>query len=85
VGLEVATAGGHELGRLVQVLERPANDVWVAERDGVEQLIPAIQDAVLEVDLGSGRVVVADWLLEEDDPPHPDPPPPGGRELEVEE
>jgi 16S rRNA processing protein RimM len=64
VGLEVATAGGHELGRLVQVLERPANDVWVAERDGVEQLIPAIQDAVLEVDLGSGRVVVADWLLE---------------------
>jgi 16S rRNA processing protein RimM len=67
VGLEVATAGGHELGRLVQVLERPANDVWVAERDGVEQLIPAIQDAVLEVDLGSGRVVVADWLLEEEE------------------
>ena len=64
VGLEVATAGGQELGRLVQVLERPANDVWVAQRDGVEQLIPATQDAVLEVDLGSGRVVVADWLLE---------------------
>jgi 16S rRNA processing protein RimM len=64
VGLEVATAGGHDLGRLVQVLERPANDVWVAQRDGIEQLIPAIQDAVLEVDLGSGRVVVADWLLE---------------------
>jgi 16S rRNA processing protein RimM len=64
VGLEVATAGGQELGRLVQVLERPANDVWVAQRDGIEQLIPATQDAVLEVDLGSGRVVVADWLLE---------------------
>ena len=64
VGLEVATAGGHQLGRLVQVLERPANDVWVAQRDGIEQLIPATRDAVLEVDLGSGRVVVADWLLE---------------------
>jgi 16S rRNA processing protein RimM len=64
VGLEVATAGGQELGQLVQVLERPANDVWVARRDGIEQLIPATRDAVLEVDLGSGRVVVADWLLE---------------------
>ena len=64
VGLEVATAGGQDLGRLVQVLERPANDVWVAQRDGVEQLIPATHDAVLEVDMGSGRVVVADWLLE---------------------
>ena len=64
VGLEVATTGGRELGRLVLVLERPANDVWVAQRDGVEQLIPATRDAVLEVDLDGGRVVVADWLLE---------------------
>ena len=44
--------------------ERPANDVWVAQRDGIEQLIPATRDAVLEVDLAAGRVVVADWLLE---------------------
>jgi 16S rRNA processing protein RimM len=64
VGLEVATAAGRELGRLVQVLERPANDVWVAERDGIQQLIPATRDAVLEVDLDGGRVTVADWLLE---------------------
>ena len=64
VGLEVATAAGRDLGRLVQVLERPANDVWVAQRDGIEQLIPATRDAVLDVDLAAGRVVVADWLLE---------------------
>jgi len=64
IGLEVATAGGLELGRLVQVLERPANDVWVVQRDGVEQLIPATRDAVLDVDLDGRRVVVADWLLE---------------------
>src|SRR5436305_269441 len=64
IGLEVATEAGLELGRLVQVLERPANDVWVVQREGVEQLIPATGDAVLEVDLGSRRVVVADWLLE---------------------
>ena len=64
VGLAVATANGHELGTLVQVLERPANDVWVVHGDGIEQLVPATRDAVLEVDLGGRRVVVADWLLE---------------------
>jgi len=64
LGLRVTTEGGRDLGTLVQVLERPANDVWVARRAGVEQLIPATGDAVLEVDPAGGRVVVADWLLE---------------------
>lgn len=64
VGLRVATAGGRELGTLVEVLERPANDVWVARREDDEQLIPATGEAVLKVDLAGGRVVVADWLLE---------------------
>lgn len=64
VGLAVVTEGGQELGSLTAVLERPANDVWVATRDGVEHLIPATQDAVLEVDLEAGQVKVGDWLLE---------------------
>jgi ribosomal 30S subunit maturation factor RimM len=38
--------------------------VWVARRDGVEHLIPATHDAVVDVDLERGRVTVADWLLE---------------------
>ena len=64
VGLEVETENGRSLGRLVEVLERPANDVWVAREGNVEHLIPAVRDAVLEVDLEAGRVVVADWLLD---------------------
>lgn len=67
IGLEVVTAGGTELGRLSQVLRRPANDVWVARSDGVEQMIPAVRDVVLDVDLDEGRVVVADWLLNVED------------------
>jgi 16S rRNA processing protein RimM len=63
VGLRVATEGGEDLGTLTAVLERPANDVWVVGRDGVEHLVPATHDAVLDVDLEAGRVVVADWLL----------------------
>jgi 16S rRNA processing protein RimM len=63
IGLPVATASGQELGRIEEVLERPANDVWVSREGSIEHLIPATRDAVLKVDLESGRVVVADWLL----------------------
>lgn len=65
VGLQVVSERGRELGRLTQVMEYPANDVWVAAREGGgEHLIPAISEAVLSVDLEAGRVVVADWVLQ---------------------
>ena len=63
VGLVVATESGEELGRIAEILERPANDVWVSREGTVEHLIPATKEAVLAVDLDAGRVVVADWLL----------------------
>ena len=64
VGLEVYTASGEALGSIADVLERPANDVWVARRERIEQLIPATRGAVLEVDLERRRITVADWLLQ---------------------
>ena len=64
VGLPVRTESGLELGVLSDVLQRPANDVWVATQGTVERLIPATKEAVLGVDLGGGGVTVADWLLE---------------------
>jgi 16S rRNA processing protein RimM len=67
IGLEVTTSGGRTLGTIHEVLERPANDVWVSRADSVEHLIPATRDAVLAVDLEAKRVVVADWLLEVED------------------
>jgi len=63
IGLAVLTASGQGLGRIAEVLERPANDVWVSREGSLEHLIPATRDAVVEVDLGAGRVVVADWLV----------------------
>ena len=64
VGLAVSTASGRPLGVIAEVLERPANDVWVSREGSLEHLIPATRDAVVEVDLGAGRVVVADWLVQ---------------------
>lgn len=63
IGLAVETGSGQALGRIVEVLERPANDVWVSQEGAVEHLIPATKDAVLAVDLEARRVTVADWLL----------------------
>jgi 16S rRNA processing protein RimM len=67
VGLNVNTASGRRMGRIHEVLERPANDVWVSRLESTEFLIPATREAVLRVDLGARCVVVADWLLEVED------------------
>ena len=67
VGLEVLTSSGRQLGTIAEVLERPANDVWVSREGVVEHLIPATRDAVVEVDIAAGRVVVADWLVQVED------------------
>jgi len=63
VGLTVVTQSGRRVGVIEEVLERPANDVWVSREGSIEHLIPATKDAVLEVDIARGRVVVADWLM----------------------
>lgn len=62
VGLAAVTSSGERLGVISEVLERPANDVWVSRDGTIEHLIPATRDAILEVDVAGGRVVVADWL-----------------------
>jgi 16S rRNA processing protein RimM len=64
VGLAVSTSSGKPLGTIAEVLERPANDVWVSREGVVEHLIPATKDAVVDVDIAAGRVVVADWLVQ---------------------
>jgi 16S rRNA processing protein RimM len=67
VGLTVLTSSGRPLGTIAEVLERPANDVWVSREGVIEHLIPATRDAVVEVDVQGGRVVVADWLVQVED------------------
>jgi len=67
VGLTVLTSSGQKLGVIAEILERPANDVWVSRDGAVEHLIPATKDAVVQVDVHAGRVVVADWLVQVED------------------
>jgi 16S rRNA processing protein RimM len=67
VGLAVFTSSGERLGVVAEILERPANDVWISREGTIEYLIPATKDAVLEVDVAGGKVVVADWLMNVED------------------
>ena len=56
VGLEAEEEGGRRLGRVAAVHPAPANDVLELE-DGL--LLPLVGACVLDVDLESGRVLVA--------------------------
>lgn len=61
VGLEVVLADGGSLGRVAEVHSYPANDVL--ELDG-GQLLPLVEECVLEVDVEAGRIVVAPGFAE---------------------
>jgi 16S rRNA processing protein RimM len=56
VGLAVEEDGGQLLGRVVDVLEYPANDVLELD-SGIS--LPLVEACVREVDLGGGRIVVS--------------------------
>lgn len=58
IGLEVVDAGGRSLGRLTDVLEYPANDVYVVTGGVAEILVPALAEVVDSIDLERGRMVV---------------------------
>jgi 16S rRNA processing protein RimM len=56
VGLEVVTTTGASLGRITDIWQTGANDVY----ETPDALIPATKDCIREIDLDSGRIVVDD-------------------------
>ena len=64
VGLEVVNTRGMVLGRVVGLIETPANDVLRVQSDGdPEQLLPFVAAVVLDVDL-QARCMRVDWEKE---------------------
>ena len=59
IGLCVITEDGEELGKVANVLETGANDVYeVVLQNGKTALFPAIRECIKEVNLEAGRMVV---------------------------
>ena len=54
LGLEVVTASGESLGRVVEVLRTGANDVYATDR----AMIPATREVVRKIDIAAGVMVV---------------------------
>jgi len=65
VGLEVRDQSGRARGELIEVETYPANDVYVLRTPQGELRVPAIRQAVLEIDLVAGAMTVASGFLEE--------------------
>lgn len=57
-GLAVYTEEGEHLGRLFEVLETGANEVFVIHGERGEVLLPNTEEVVLEVDVDAGKMVV---------------------------
>jgi 16S rRNA processing protein RimM len=57
-GLEAVDEEGRSLGRLVHVVERAGNDIWVIDTGHGEAMVPAVDEFIRSVDLEAGRVVI---------------------------
>ena len=59
IGLEIYTEEGEFLGKLKEVLQPGANDVYVVEdKSKKEILLPAIPDVIKKIDIEGNKVVV---------------------------
>lgn len=58
IGLEVFTVDGVHLGRLDEVLETGANNVFVVNSSSGQHLLPDIPDVIKEIDIDNGRLVI---------------------------
>lgn len=59
IGLQVVSDENEFLGRLGDVIQTGANDVYVIQNEnGEELLIPAIKDCILKVDIEQGQMLV---------------------------
>lgn len=58
VGLRVRTTAGEDLGRVVEVLQTGANDVYVVHGERGEILIPAIGPVIDSINLSVGELSI---------------------------
>ena len=59
IGMHVSSTEGEDLGTLADVLQTGANDVYVIEKDGAEDLlVPAIKECIRQIDIENQEMVV---------------------------
>ncbi|RAL26181.1 ribosome maturation factor RimM [Thermoflavimicrobium daqui] len=63
VGCDVITTEGRHLGKVQEILQLPANDVWVVRPDpkGKDLLLPYIDEVVKQVDTKKKQIIIK-WM-----------------------
>ncbi len=58
VGMNVVDTSGTNLGKIKEVLNFPAHDVYVISKDDNEILIPAVHEYIQEIDMHTGTIMI---------------------------
>ena len=59
IGCTVVTLDGTEIGKVTEIFETGANDVWtVTPEKGKPHYIPYIDDVVKEIDIDNKKIVI---------------------------
>lgn len=63
IGCQVETTDGKTVGTVKEILQLPANDVWVVrpKQKGADILVPYIEEIVKEVDVDNRRILI-EWM-----------------------
>lgn len=66
IGITVRTDDGAVIGKIEDIMEMPANDVYVVRNEDREYLIPAIKDVIKKIDMASREMLITplEGLLE---------------------
>lgn len=65
IGLAVEDTKGNDLGKVKEVLQPGANDVYVVAKDGQpDLLLAAIKSVIISIDMEKGKMVVdpPEWI-----------------------
>ncbi len=66
IGLSVVTVAGEMIGKVIDIMETPGNEVYVIQGMGKEYLIPAVKPIITAIDLNAGTMTITpiDGLLD---------------------
>jgi 16S rRNA processing protein RimM len=67
IGVRVRTSDDRDIGPITDVLRTGSNDVWVVGQGKKSVLIPAIADAVQELNIAEKYAVILPWVLESEE------------------
>ncbi len=58
IGLTAITTGGAEIGKVIDILQSRAHDIYVVRRNEKEYLIPAVREFIVKVLLDEKKIIL---------------------------